>query len=95
MPSWKLLRREWPCRRKRMLQDSGLAGEAPWRESKIAQPSDNMLRKACAQHARSRSPRTMALAARGNLSSVSVPFWVLLLAVGIFHRRAAAGRNSA
>jgi hypothetical protein len=30
--------------------DSGLvAGEAPWRESKTAKPSDNILRKECAQ----------------------------------------------
>jgi len=35
------------------LTDSGLvAGEAPWRESKTAKPSDNMLRKECAQHTR-------------------------------------------
>jgi hypothetical protein len=35
------------------LKDSGLvAGEAPWRESKTAEPSDNMLRKECAQRTR-------------------------------------------
>lgn len=35
-------------------KDSGLvAGEAPWRESKTAEPSDNMLRKECAQRTRS------------------------------------------
>ncbi len=34
-------------------KDSGLvAWEAPWRESKTAEPSDNMLRKECAQHTR-------------------------------------------
>jgi hypothetical protein len=34
-------------------RDSGLvAGEAPWRESKTAEPSDNMLRKECAQRTR-------------------------------------------
>ena len=34
-------------------KDSGLvAGEAPWRESKTAEPSDNMLRKECAQRTR-------------------------------------------
>jgi hypothetical protein len=34
-------------------KDSGLvAGEAPWRESKTAKPSDNMLRKECAQRTR-------------------------------------------
>jgi hypothetical protein len=33
--------------------DSGLvAGEAPWRESKTAKPSDNILRKECAQRTR-------------------------------------------
>jgi len=36
------------------LKDSGLvAWEAPWRESKTAEPSDNMLRKECAQRTRS------------------------------------------
>ena len=35
-------------------KDSGLvAGEAPWRESKTAEPSDNMLGKECAQRTRS------------------------------------------
>ena len=35
------------------LTDSGLvAGEVPWRESKTAEPSDNMLRKECAQRTR-------------------------------------------
>jgi hypothetical protein len=35
------------------LKDSGLvAGEAPWRESKTAEPSDNMLGKECAQRTR-------------------------------------------
>ena len=35
------------------LKDSGLvAWEAPWRESKAAEPSDNMLRKECAQRTR-------------------------------------------
>jgi hypothetical protein len=35
------------------LKDSGLvAGEAPWRESKTAEPSDNILRKECAQRTR-------------------------------------------
>ncbi|MFQ5930573.1 MAG: hypothetical protein ACE5MK_12830, partial [Acidobacteriota bacterium] len=35
------------------LKDSGLvAGEAPWRESKTAEPSDNMLRKEYAQRTR-------------------------------------------
>jgi hypothetical protein len=35
------------------LEDSGLvAGEAPWRESKTVEPSDNMLRKECAQRTR-------------------------------------------
>jgi hypothetical protein len=29
-----------------------VAGEAPWRESKTAEPSDNMLRKECAQRTR-------------------------------------------
>ena len=34
-------------------KDSGLvAGEAPWRESKTAEPSDNILRKECAQRTR-------------------------------------------
>jgi hypothetical protein len=34
-------------------KDSGLvAGEAPWRESKTAEPSDNMLGKECAQRTR-------------------------------------------
>jgi hypothetical protein len=34
-------------------KDSDLvAGEAPWRESKTAEPSDNMLRKECAQRTR-------------------------------------------
>jgi len=34
-------------------KDSGLvAGEASWRESKTAEPSDNMLRKECAQRTR-------------------------------------------
>jgi hypothetical protein len=34
-------------------KDSGLvAGEAPWRESKTAEPSDNMLRKECVQPTR-------------------------------------------
>jgi hypothetical protein len=34
-------------------RDSGLvAWEAPWRESKTAEPSDNMLRKECAQRTR-------------------------------------------
>jgi len=34
-------------------KDSGLvAGEAPWRESKAAEPSDNILGKECAQHTR-------------------------------------------
>ena len=34
-------------------KDSGLvAWEAPWRESKTAEPSDNMLRKECAQRTR-------------------------------------------
>jgi hypothetical protein len=34
-------------------KDSDLvAGEAPWRESKTAKPSDNMLRKECAQRTR-------------------------------------------
>jgi len=35
------------------LRDSGLvAGEAPWRETKTAEPSDNMLGKECAQRTR-------------------------------------------
>src|SRR5438309_6936320 len=35
------------------LTDSGLvAGEVPWRESKAAEPSDNILRKECAQRTR-------------------------------------------
>lgn len=35
------------------LKDSSLvAGEAPWRESKTAEPSDNMLGKECAQRTR-------------------------------------------
>jgi hypothetical protein len=35
------------------LKDSGLvAGEAPWRESKTAEPSDNILGKECAQRTR-------------------------------------------
>ena len=35
------------------LRDSGLvAWEAPWRESKTAEPSDNILRKECAQRTR-------------------------------------------
>jgi hypothetical protein len=35
------------------LKDSSLvAGEAPWRESKTAEPSDNMLGKECAQRIR-------------------------------------------
>jgi hypothetical protein len=35
------------------LKDSGLvAGEAPWRGSKTVEPSDNMLRKECAQRTR-------------------------------------------
>ena len=35
------------------LRDSGLvAGEAPWRESKTAEPSDNMLGKECGQRTR-------------------------------------------
>ena len=35
------------------LKDSGFeAREAPWRESKTAEPSDNMLRKECAQRTR-------------------------------------------
>jgi hypothetical protein len=35
------------------LRDSGLvAGEAPWRESKTVEPSDNILRKECAQRTR-------------------------------------------
>ena len=35
------------------LEDSGLvAGEASWRESKTAEPSDNILRKECAQRTR-------------------------------------------
>src|SRR5437773_2667578 len=35
------------------LTDSGLvAGEVPWRESKTAEPSDNILRKECAQRTR-------------------------------------------
>ena len=34
-------------------KDSGLvAGEVAWRESKTAEPSDNMLRKECAQRTR-------------------------------------------
>ena len=34
-------------------KDSGpVAGEAPWRESKTAEPSDNILRKECAQRTR-------------------------------------------
>jgi hypothetical protein len=34
-------------------KDSGfVAREAPWRESKTAEPSDNILRKECAQHTR-------------------------------------------
>jgi len=38
---------------RRRLKDSGLvAGEAPRRESKTAEPSDNMLRKECAQRTR-------------------------------------------
>jgi hypothetical protein len=35
------------------LKDSGpVAGEAPWRASKMAEPSDNILRKECAQRTR-------------------------------------------
>jgi hypothetical protein len=79
-------------------KDSGLvAGEAPWRESKTAEPSDNMLREECAQRTRLQRAVNADVASlhespvRRSTTCESSKSWPKRVRYGSSHRRGISG----